>query len=84
MNASQANDLGERITRLEVLMEGAAKQAAVDQENIKALTLQVTNLIGLLNQAKGARLTIAALIALAGMFGGLIAKYLPMLLALPR
>jgi len=84
MNANQAQAIGERLTRVETLIEGMARQIGEERAANEALAKQVGELVALLNQAKGARITIGILFIVAGGIGGLITKYAPILLALPK
>lgn len=62
----------ERIAALEVQVAALNKQLEDTHKTVQELR-------DVLMQAKGARLTIAVLVAAAGVVGGLIGKFLPIL-----
>jgi len=62
----------ERITALEVQVAALSRQLEQTHKTVQELR-------DVLMQAKGARLTIAVLVTAAGVVGGLIGKFLPIL-----
>ena len=83
MNTAQAQALGERIARLETLIETMAERQKSRDDHIEHLAGEITRLNELLAQAKGAKWAVVGLIGLAGTIGGLVGKYAG-LLHIPR
>jgi chromosome segregation ATPase len=83
MNTAQAQALGERIARLETLIETMAERQKSRDDHIKHLAEEITRLNELLAQAKGAKWALVGLIGLAGTAGGFIGKYAAVL-PIPR
>jgi len=70
--AAMTRSENERIAALEVQVAALNKQLEDTHKTVQELR-------DVLMQAKGARLTIAVLVAAAGVVGGLIGKFLPIL-----
>ncbi len=75
MPLSDQTTLAERLTRLETLAEQAHADREKMQMNIERIASQIGELNAMLNQVRGARFTIAIIISIASMAGGVLAYF---------
>lgn len=69
---SKLSELGERMVRMEVLLEALTEDNKQNTGQRKALAAEVAELTAVLNQGKGAKLALIALTGIAGSAGAFI------------
>ena len=74
--ASKLSELGERMVRMEVMIEALTEANKINAEQRRAISKEMKDLTAVLNQGKGAKWALVALTGTAGSVGAVLTYFI--------